>query len=561
VRTGRCSSGLELAWLDEQIRAAMDREGTPGLAIALVRGGEVVHAEGYGLLEAQGAQPVLAGSLFGAASITKPVLASALLRAAEAGWLALDDPVERHIAPLRFEQPPGPRVTLRHLLTHTAGLPVGNAPAAPTAKTLREQVAAGAHAVEAAGRRILYANWGWDILAYVLGEVAGRPWHEHVRETLLAPLGMERSRIGVLPEARGHFRSGLDGRIYPCADPRSEVEPPTGAGSLVTSAADLARFLALHVRGGELGGRRLLQRESIAEMHRVQYATGAAAGGMGIGFRVDRWRGRLRIGHGGDGVGTTNLAAALPEEGAAFALLTNLGEGQALRSELGHAALCCLTGEPLERAPAPPGSPAGSPPEGRYRSTFWSIDVDLRGEGGAATASVAAGLVAPATPAVSRLVPLGGQRFEGAGGMFAGCELEFGVDETGRPCFYGGVYPFTFERTGDVPPPPGPPDSRLDPNGAWSGRCESPLGPVPVEIEVAGGAFRASLLTARSHAAETPHVAEGRVEGELSVSLPGLGAWRLFLRLEAHGGALLGLIHARGDSAEIRMPVRLERVR
>jgi hypothetical protein len=84
---------------------------------------------------------------------------------------------------------------------------------------------------------------------------------------------------------------------------------------------------------------------------------------------------------------------------------------------------------------------------------------------------------------------------------------------------------------------------------------------VPVEIEVAGGAFRASLLTARSHAAETPHVAEGRVEGELSVSLPGLGAWRLFLRLEAHGGALLGLIHARGDSAEIRMPVRLERVR
>jgi CubicO group peptidase (beta-lactamase class C family) len=479
------------------------------------------------------------------------------MRAVEAGGLVLDDPVDRYIAPLRFEQASGPPVTLRHLLTHTGGLPVGNAPAAPTAKTLREQVAAGARTVEAAGRRIVYANWGFDILAYVLGEVAGRPWHEHVHETLLAPLGMDRSRIAALPEARGSFRSELDGQVHPCADPVSDVDPPTGAGSLVSSASDLARFLALHVRGGELGGRRLLRRESVREMHRLQHETGGARSGMGLGFRVDRWRGRVRVGHGGDGVGTTNLVAALPEEGAAFALLTNLGGGQMLRSEVGHAALCWLTGEPIERTPEEPSRL----PEGRYRSTFWDFDVDLRHEEGMATATLAAGLIAPATPSVSRLVPLGGGRFEGAGGMFAGCEIQFEADEAGRPCFYGGVYPFTFERTGDVPARPGPPDLDLDLRGAWSGTCAGPLGTLPVEIDVAEHALRVSLLAARRAPAEAARIGAGRVEGELPVSLPGYGDWRLFLRLVGRDGALEGAIHARGAYGELRIPVRLERAR
>jgi CubicO group peptidase (beta-lactamase class C family) len=304
-------------------------------------------------------------------------------------------------------------------------------------------------AVEAPGRRIVYANWGWDILAYLLGQAVGRPWHEHVHVTLLAPLGMERSWIGGSPDARGHTW-GADGRLHGCGDPASRIDPPTGAGSLVSSAADLGLFLALHVDAGDEAGPRLLSRESREQMHRLQHASGRSPAGMGLGFRVDRWRGRARIAQGGDGLGTTHVMAGLPEEGAAVVLLTNRSRADALRSELAHAALCALVGEDL-RPPAPRSRPVAAP-TGRYRSIDGEIEVELRAaaDGTVATAAPCAG--AP-TPWISRLAPLAERCFEGVGGMFGGCELVF-EDDPLR--FHGGLYPYTFEWVGPVSPTPPP---------------------------------------------------------------------------------------------------------
>jgi hypothetical protein len=144
--------------------------------------------------------------------------------------------------------------------------------------------------------------------------------------------------------------------------------------------------------------------------------------------------------------------------------------------------------------------------------------------------------------------------------MFAGCEVELDAEPgpEGAPSFHGGIYPFTFERSGPVPEPPGPHDTNAELRGRWSGVSASPLGQVPVELEVEQGHFRATLLSVRSVAAEAARVGEGRVEGQLEVSLAALGDWVMFFRLVARGGALEGSIYARGAMGEFRFPIRLE---
>jgi hypothetical protein len=275
---------------------------------------------------------------------------------------------------------------------------------------------------------------------------------------------------------------------------------------------------------------------------------------MGIGFRADRWRGRARICHGGDGLGTTNAVAALPGEGVAVVLLANLGQAQGLRSELLHAALSALTGEAPEVAPFF-GAPAAVV-EGRYRSTFWDVDVDLTVDDDGAMATVVAGATIPARPCVSRLVPRGDRRLEGAGGMFDGCDLVF---ETEPARFHGGLYPYTFERVGPLAAPPPPPDPGVSLEGRWSGTCESLLGEEPVHLALVGDGVHATLLHAEDAPLDAVNAAHGRVEGELSVDVPGLGEWRLFFRLVARSGVLEGDVIARGDFGEFRMPTRLAR--
>jgi CubicO group peptidase (beta-lactamase class C family) len=226
------------------------RNGQPGLAYGVVAGGRLVHARGLGQRSLGGAAPD-AGTVFRIASMTKSFTASAVLALRDDGALALDDPAENYVSELRGMPPAtadSAPITLRHLLTMTAGFPTddpwGDRQQSLPLAEFSELLAVGVRFAWAPGTRFEYSNMGYAILGRVISAVSGLSYPDFVRDRLLAPLGMTRtgfeaSEFPAEQLALGYRRAAgwteleLDG--YGAFAPM---------GGIFTCVADLARWVA-----------------------------------------------------------------------------------------------------------------------------------------------------------------------------------------------------------------------------------------------------------------------------------------------------------------------------
>jgi CubicO group peptidase (beta-lactamase class C family) len=560
--------------LERLIQREMERGRVPGLAIALARGSEIVWSKGYGYADLASKMPVTPSTVFHVQSVTKPVVATALMQWWERGRFKLDDPANDHLGPVRLQnewegQVP---VTIRHLLTHTSGLPNSIGALTPPEagpRELGEYLATIARTVRPPGEDIVYANWGYDTIGYLVGRFAHEPYDAYLNEHLLQPLGMRSSTIGWAPEgtpvATGYFMSAIDGQHHRVDPPAWETRPPGAAGALLSTAEDLGRFLIAHLNGGELEGRRILRDSTVSDMHRVHAAAGRPCSGMGLGFRVDRADGRHLVCHGGDGTGWTTFIGAFPQERVGVVLLTNLGRGQAARSVIANAALRLLAGDyrrydsaALQSSPVPEEWKRIT---GSYLSTYWDVEAALTIEDGTLVLTATGPILASNGGAKSYLEPVGEGVFRAHDGAFDGFELAFEYGDDGKAArFYGGVYPFRFERTGDIATAQQlTVDEEAALVGRWSGIVSSPLGPLPVSLDVEADRAKASVLSAQGVAVEDLRAKGGRISGHFGLAVPSLGEFHVFLRLEACEGGLGGLVYARGTFGEVPMRARLSR--
>jgi len=551
--------------LDELIRRQMEADGLPGLAIALVRGGETVWSRGYGVADLGTNEPVTPQSVFSIQSVTKPVVTTALMQHYARGAFDLDAPVNGYLSGIQVqnaweaERP----VTIRNLLTHTSGLPVDGTliPPGSEPQPLEEFLAAMLKTERAPGGAMIYANYGYDLTGYLAGRFAETSYDVYLRDSLLAPLGM-RSTYVELPEGasmvNGYYRSAYDGQLYAPGYLEWGTRPSRPCGCLLSTVEDLGHFLGAHLSGGVYEGQRVLKQETVADMHRVHAALAPLCGGMGLGFRVTPSNGRTLVCHGGDGTTFTDFIGMYPDERAGVALLINMGRAQSARSVIANAALRALLGEPLV-AEAPRAKGEDWPRfSGRYASSFWGIDSVLTVDGGAPAVSFEGAFSWRDEGEVSRLYREGGV-VRAIDGPFAGFDLSFSAPPGAPPSFFGGLYPFRFDRVADVPRPPGPVDESADLAGAWRGTVRSPLGPVPVSLVIGGGSVAVSALSAHDAPLEELAIGRGRLTGRFDASVPGLGDFRVFLRLVAVDGKLAGKAYARYAFGEVPMPVELER--
>jgi hypothetical protein len=191
---------------------------------------------------------------------------------------------------------------------------------------------------------------------------------------------------------------------------------------------------------------------------------------------------------------------------------------------------------------------------GRYRSNFWDITADVRDE--SPTITVTEGLVVLDDASESTLVAGDDGQIEGVGGMFHGFEIT--LTDGDEPGLSGGVYPFAFTRSGDVPDL-AVLDLSADLTGTWTGIVHTPMAPLAVTLTIENGTS-AKLTTPLGDAGLERFQADaGRVEGEFPLSFPGVGEFQNFLRLEARGDCLVGKTHARSRFGENAMPTKLER--
>jgi CubicO group peptidase (beta-lactamase class C family) len=357
-----------------RIPQLMAEQDVPGLAVALVDRDQTLWVEGFGHLDRRGSAPVTTDTTFSAESMSKLFTATAVMQAVAAGRLDLDAPITTYLPEFTvhsaFEKHPERKITLRMLLSHTAGFtheaPLGNNNdldsgsfdahvRSISATWLRFPVGSG----------YAYSNLGIDLAAYILERVEGKPFAEVMRDSLLEPLGMNHSSFD-----RAAIRATADraiGHVHPYPKPPVDV-PMTGAGGLYTSAADLGRFLHFELNGGSIDGRVVLGPKWLDEMETVVEPHAGAPAGYALGVVRHRWNRWAQspdlFEHGGGGFGFLTDLWWAPQLGIGVAVLTNSQDHQ-LQNALAVSILTDVVSEPgvyRDRLLALPSRPGAEDP-------------------------------------------------------------------------------------------------------------------------------------------------------------------------------------------------------
>jgi len=316
-----------------RLQDEMRRLHVPGVSVAVIRGGNVAWARGYGVTH-EGGPAVTPRTLFQAASISKPVTALATLRLAEQGRLDLDAGVDTLLTSWKLPDGAG-KPSVRQLLSHTAGTTVSGFPGYAADKpvpTLVQVLDGQAPAntkpvrVEAApGSAWDYSGGGYTVLQQALIDRSGKSFEALMRDTVLQPLGLKDSAFAQpLPAAlkaraaQPHDRSGKPYAGGPY------TYPEMAAAGLWTTPTDLAKF-ALGIQHAAAGRPKAVLSPAMARAMLTPVRND-----YGLGVEIDAETKDRAFGHGGSNMGFQNSLYAFVEHGDGAIVMTNGDNGGAL---------------------------------------------------------------------------------------------------------------------------------------------------------------------------------------------------------------------------------------
>lgn len=379
VDSGRTAKLLGAApELDRIFREWQEHEPAPGLAYGLIVDGTLVHAAAFGQRDVAGQAPTTTDSVFRIASMTKSFTALAILRLRDDGRLRLDDPVEKFVpelAHLAYPTTDSPKLTIRHLLSHSAGFPEdnpwGDQQLAISPATLAEWLRAGIPFSHAPGTAYEYSNYAFMILGRVVSAASGQPYRAYVDANIIRPLQMN----STVWEEKDVPQAKLAKGQRP--DPKGWLEEPAlgyGAGSpmggLFSSVPDLARYIGFFLdayppRDGADGGpagrssRREMQVpvtpfRASARRATVEASLEESAGGYAFGLGITQsCRFGQIVAHAGGLPGFGSRMVWLPEYGVGLVVLENRTYAN-LRVPVGQALeALAKTGALVPRVPQP----------------------------------------------------------------------------------------------------------------------------------------------------------------------------------------------------------------
>jgi CubicO group peptidase (beta-lactamase class C family) len=310
----------------------------PGASVMVIRNDLVVFRKAYGLADVEKGIASTPQSNYRLASVTKQFTATAVLLLAERDALAIGDPVRRYLSELPDY---ADEITIRHLLTHTSGLPdYENLIAEGTTLQLRDrdvlELLAGVQENDfPPGSQYRYSNSGYALLALVIERISGESFASFLRTSIFGPLGMENSvafeaGISSVPHrAFGHSRSG-DRFIR---NDQSITSAVLGDGGVYSSIDDLRRW------DQALNGATLLRRETLQQAESPAVVTDDPAIHYGFGWRISRHRGHRAVWHSGETRGFRNALVRFPDERLTVIILTNRNESPPYRKALAIADL------------------------------------------------------------------------------------------------------------------------------------------------------------------------------------------------------------------------------
>lgn len=318
----------------------MAEDNVPGLSIAVLKDGKIVWAKGFGIANSKTKQVVDKNTLFQAGSISKPIGALAALKLVEEGKLSLDEDVNKYLKGFQITGPKLTKatpVTLRQLLTHTAGLSVHGFPGyvsnSNVPSTLDVLTGKGntdkVEVVLTPGTEWRYSGGGYTVMQLLVEQVSGQTFAEYTDVNILKPMGMSNSTYQhALPQRlKTNTSAAFDqqGKMHLSVYNDYPEKPAAGLWTTPTDILKYAAHMQAIMQGKKDG---ILQKSTVEDMFTKHQNS------WGLGPELMDVDGQLAFGHGGKNLGFTNEFIALVNQGDAFVVMANGDNAGGLNSEI-----------------------------------------------------------------------------------------------------------------------------------------------------------------------------------------------------------------------------------
>jgi CubicO group peptidase (beta-lactamase class C family) len=279
------------------------------VTVSVIQNDSLVFARGYGLSDIESNRPVQANqTLFRIGSVSKTFTWTAVMMLVEQGLLNLDADVNNYLNDVQIKEAFGVPVTMRHLMSHRAGFEdkfllfsVADDDSRSLSELLSDQQP---DRVYSPGQRTSYSNWGAALSAQIVEDVSGVSFRSYLQEKILTPLGMN-STVLNLPDTMAEDRDTYLTTGYKIKQGALDIQGYMQlgeywpAGGMASTAKDMARWMQLHLNGGQLGEVQLMTAETHRDMWMRAYNDRPNGADVAHGFQDRSYRGLRLLGHGG----------------------------------------------------------------------------------------------------------------------------------------------------------------------------------------------------------------------------------------------------------------------
>ena len=331
----------DLSSLDKTIQSAINDWKVPGAAISIVRGQSVVYMKGFGVRDDNAGQAVTPETAFQIGSCTKAFTSAVIATLVDEGKMQWDEKVRVYLPFFHLYAPEADEyATIRDLLTHRTGLPGSDMVWYGSTASRDELIRRVAHIAPRTPFRTQFEYQNLMILTagQAAAHAANTSWDDLVRERFFKPLGMTGSSTITAegPKMANHatpHEQNPDGTIK--AVPWRDIDNVGPAGSIVSNAQDMAKWVSLQLNGGMYQGTRLISEKNVQEMHDPQMIVPRRGGiatvffpdstqlSYGLAWFVQDYRGHQLILHPGDIDGFAALVVLIPEIHTGYFLAIN----------------------------------------------------------------------------------------------------------------------------------------------------------------------------------------------------------------------------------------------
>ncbi|GAB3370341.1 serine hydrolase domain-containing protein [Massilia agri] len=364
---------------DEHAHREMKQADIAGAAIVVVKDGTLLFARGYGYADIENKVPISPiRTLFRIASVSKVITYTAVMQLVERGKIDLDADIARYVdfpIPARFGKP----ITMRHLMSHTAGFDdtvQGRWVKAGDLGPLRDYLVRHMPArLYAPGTVPAYSSYSTTLAGYIVERVSGEPFNTYIENHVFKPLEMDYSSFAqplpshLAPLLAKGYRTASDG---PSPFAIAQAAPAT---SMSSSAMDMARFMLAHLGADTASAKPLLKSTTLAAMHSIQFRHHPAGPGIALGtFEMDSAGPRV-IGHTGDIPNYYSGMYLFPQQRVGLFIVQNSEAGGDMRNKLLRVFAARYFAHPAQVAPPLQIVAAEGPDElsGSYRRS-WRFD-------------------------------------------------------------------------------------------------------------------------------------------------------------------------------------------